>query len=169
MRKSVTWGLFLAWLANDAEEWFTMSRWSRTNAAKGGKPLPGPVWLRTEVSPAHSRVAISLMGLIVLTASAAGARTGGGSRFFQATLLGFGVHGVGHLALTVAHRGYTPGVATAPTVVIPFSLWAWRTLGRAGVRRDDAHTWLGSAVLLPTTLAAVHAVARAVTDRPDRP
>ncbi|ORV08573.1 HXXEE domain-containing protein [Mycobacterium celatum] len=56
----------------------------------------------------------------------------------QATLLGFGVHGVGHLALTAANRGYTPGVVTAPTVVIPFSLWACQSLARAGVRRHDA-------------------------------
>ncbi|NKY85041.1 HXXEE domain-containing protein [Nocardia veterana] len=158
----MTWGLFLAWLANDTEEWFTIPSWSRANAAANTSPV-GPVWLRQEVSPAHTRVAISLMGLLFLAASASGARTSGRSRLFQATLLGFGVHGVGHLALSAAHRGYTPGVATSPTVVIPFSLWAWRELGRAGVRRNDARTWLFSAALTVGALAGVHRAAHALT------
>ncbi|MEV5537225.1 HXXEE domain-containing protein [Saccharopolyspora shandongensis] len=162
MRKTVSWGLFLAWLANDVEEWFTMSPWSQANAAKNGEPLPGPVWLREGISPAHARVAISLMGLIVLAASARGAQTGGRSPFFQAALVGFGVHGVGHLALSAAYRGYTPGVATAPTVVIPYSLWAWRELGRAGVRRNDLRSWVGAVAMVPASLAAVHGGARAI-------
>ncbi|MEU0500116.1 HXXEE domain-containing protein [Nocardia sp. NPDC005998] len=163
MRKAVTWGLFLAWLANDTEEWFTMAPWSQQNAARTGKRQIGPVWLREPVTSAQSHVAISLMGAFVLAAAARGAATGGRSRFFQSTLVGFGVHGFGHLALSAAHRGYTPGVATAPTVVIPYSLWAWRELGRQGVRRNDARTWLGAAVLLPASLAAVHSAARALT------
>lgn len=84
------------------------------------------------------------MGLIVLAASARGAQTGGRSPFFQSALFGFGAHGFGHLALTALHRGYTPGVATAPTVVIPYSLWAWRELGRAGVRRDGSRACGGA-------------------------
>lgn len=143
-----------------------MSPWSKKNAAKqGGKPLPGPVWLRQEVSPAHARTAISLMGLIILTASARGAETGGESPLFQSALVGFGAHGAGHLALSAAYRGYTPGVLTAPTVVIPYSLWAWRELGKAGVRRNAARAWLGSAVLLPASLAAVHYGAHLLTGR----
>lgn len=163
MRKAVTWGLFLAWLANDTEEWFTMAPWSQKNATGTGKRPPGPAWLRKPVTSTQSRVAISLMGALVLAASARGAATGGRSSFFQSTLVGFGAHGFGHLALSAAHRGYTPGVATAPTVVIPFSLWAWRELGRQGVRRNDARTWLSAAVLLPASLAAVHSAARALT------
>ncbi|PFG94357.1 uncharacterized protein with HXXEE motif [Saccharopolyspora erythraea NRRL 2338] len=193
--KSVSWGLFLAWLANDVEEWFTMSSWSKRNAqrrraraatgedeaavngagsANGSEAAnPGaggatagsgvPVWLRQEVSEAHARTAIVLMGALILAASARGARTGGRSPFLQSTLFGFGVHGVGHLALTALHRGYTPGAATAPAIVLPYSLWAWRRLGRAGVRRDDTRTWVGGAALLPLTLGGVHGAAHLLT------
>ncbi|QUH00453.1 HXXEE domain-containing protein [Saccharopolyspora erythraea] len=193
MGNPVSWGLFLAWLANDVEEWFTMSSWSKRNAQRRGESAtvwegeaavdgagnaneseaanPGgtttgsgvPVWLRQEVSQAHARTAIVLMGAVILAASARGARTGGRSPFFQSALFGFGVHGVGHLALTALHRGYTPGVATAPTIVLPYSLWAWRRLGRAGVRRDDTRTWVSGAVMLPLTLGGVHGAAHLLT------
>jgi hypothetical protein len=35
--------------------------------------------------------------------------------------------------MSLLARGYTSGVATAPTVVIPFWLWATRALQQAGV------------------------------------
>ena len=166
MRKAATWGLFLAWLANDIEEWFTMSRWSKKNAENHrGRGLPGPAWLGQEMTPIQSRTAISMMGLLILAASARGARTGGESPFFQSALVGFGAHGVGHLALSAAYRGYTPGVLTAPAVVIPYSWWAWRELGRAGVPRNTARAWLGSAVLLPASLVTAHYLAHLLTDR----
>ncbi|MER7079561.1 Protein of unknown function with HXXEE motif-containing protein [Saccharopolyspora kobensis] len=157
VRRSVTLGLFLAWLANDAEEWFTMAPWTQAN------PDRTPPWMREPMSQEHARTAISLMGLVVLAASVRGARTGGRSPFFQSALFGFGAHGVGHLAATALHGGYTPGVATAPTVVIPYSLWAWRELGRAGVRRDDSRSWLSGVLMIPVSLAAVHGAARLIT------
>ena len=52
---------------------------------------------------------------------------------FQATLAGFGLHAVPHVASVAVTRGYTPGALTAPTVVAPFALWAWRRLRRAKV------------------------------------
>ncbi|GAB3656711.1 HXXEE domain-containing protein [Actinocorallia lasiicapitis] len=160
IKKSVTWGLLLAWAANDVEEWFTMASWSQRNA---GGNAPGPARLKREVSTAHARTAISLMGAVMLAATVDGVRTGGRSRFYQAALAAFGVHGLGHLALSVRQRGYTPGVATSPTVVIPFSLWAWHELGRAGVRRNPSTTLRDAALLLPATLAAVHTGAHLLT------
>ncbi|MGW5311287.1 HXXEE domain-containing protein [Nocardia thailandica] len=160
---TVAWGLLVAWLANDTEEWFTMAPWSRRVAADPDRAAAGPVWLRRPVSDEHAHTAIALMGGLVTAAAAAGAATGGRSRFFQAALVGFGAHGFGHLALSAAHRGYTPGVATAPTVVIPYALWAWRELGRAGVRHADAGTWLGAAALVPASLALTHLAAERLT------
>jgi hypothetical protein len=61
----------------------------------------------------------------VMTA-AAGARTGGRSAFYQAALAGFGWHTVTHLAQAAAVRAYPPGLVTAPLIVAPFSVWAWR-------------------------------------------
>lgn len=78
-------------------------------------------------------VAVGLVGVLVAAASWSGVRSGGRSRFFQTLLAGFGWHGVVHVASSVLHRGYTPGVVTALLVVIPYSWWAWRRLATAEV------------------------------------
>ena len=64
-------------------------------------------------------------------------------------LLGFGVHGFTHIAMALAARRYVTGVATAPTVVIPFWLWARRELARAGVRDDDRAAVLAAIAAQP--------------------
>lgn len=168
--KSVTLGLFAAWLAHDLEEWFTIGPWSRSHA----RPDWGPArwmrlrWLRTAVPDAEVHIGITLVGVLVAGAAIAGAGTRGRSRFFQAFLAGFGLHGFGHLALSAGVRGYTPGVATSPTVVIPYSVWAWRALGRAGVRPSAARSMVDvalAAILGPVALAGIYAIAAALTRR----
>jgi hypothetical protein len=98
-----TTGLFAAWLVHDLEELATMSASSRALA----KRLPD--WLP---------VAASVRGR---------------SAFYQNVLLGFGLHGLGHIGVSLLARGYTSGIATAPTDVVPFWLWASRELQQAGV------------------------------------
>jgi Protein of unknown function with HXXEE motif len=75
---------------------------------------------------------IATIGLIIAATAVRGYRTQGRSAFYQNTLLAFGLHGLGHLALSLLTRGYTSGVATAPMVVV-FWLWATRALQQAGV------------------------------------
>ncbi len=168
--KSVTLGLFAAWLANDLEEWFTIGPWSRRHARPDWSAArwTGLKWLRTGVSDAEVHAGITIIGALVASAAIIGARTGGRSRFFQASLAAFGLHGFGHLALSATFRGYTPGVATSPTVVIPYSAWAWRALGRAGVRRSPARAIVDAAIaaiLLPLVIAGVYATAGILTRR----
>lgn len=166
LSRKVTWGLLLAWTVHDAEEGFTMARWSQRNARRAGGRLPAFGPFRTGLSPAHVRTAISAMGVIVAAASADGARSGGRSRLFQAGLMGFGLHAFGHLAASAGLRGYTPGVVTAPVIVLPFSLWAWRELGAAGVRRDTGATIRDAAVVIPASLAAAHLAGGRLTAHP---
>jgi hypothetical protein len=168
--KAVTLGLFAAWLAHDLEEWFTIGPWSRRHARPDRRwaRWTGLRWLRTGVSDAHVHVGITLVGILVATAAIAGSGTGGRSRFFQGVLAAFGLHGFGHLALSAAFRGYTPGVATSPTVVIPYSVWAWRALGRADVRRGAALSMVDAAIaamLAPVVVAGIHTIAGALTRR----
>ncbi|MFI7640257.1 HXXEE domain-containing protein [Nonomuraea sp. NPDC049400] len=152
---TVTWGLLVAWAVHDAEELATIAGWAR----KARERWP---WV-PEVSQGHVNVAIGLMGGVVAGASALGARTGGRSPVFQAALLGFGAHGVVHLGQAAVARGYTPGVVTAPLVVIPFSVWAWRRLRAAGVPvRTGASGWAGPAAF-PLVVGGVHALAHALT------
>ena len=94
------------------------------------------------------------MGSFVGVAAARGARTDGASPLFQATLAGFGVHAVPHVASAVVTRGYTPGVLTAPTVVAPFAVWARSQLGQAEV--PVAPVPPAAALLGPAAIAAAH-------------
>ncbi|MBW4720200.1 HXXEE domain-containing protein [Saccharothrix obliqua] len=146
--KNVTWGLLAAWVVHDLEELLTMPGWTRRH----------PVVPTT--TPAQAAIAIGAVGAVVAAASAAGARTGGRSPFFQSVLTGFGLHSITHLAATAAHRGYTPGVATTPIVVIPFSAWALRRLRRAGVAGNPSPSAL---LWFPITVGAAHGLARLAT------
>ncbi|MFG2559593.1 HXXEE domain-containing protein [Streptomyces sp. NPDC048496] len=93
-------------------------------------------------------------------ASADGARSGGRSPFFRTVLVGFGLHGIVHMAQALAYRGYTPGVATAPTVVIPYSLWAVRRLKAAGIESGGVGAAAATLAFLPVAVAGAHGLAR---------
>jgi hypothetical protein len=166
--RQVTWGLLGAWAVHDLEELATMAPSSRRIVARLRSRYPqvrDGVWERLEVSPAHVAVAIGLMGTVMATAAAAGARSGGRSRFYQAVLAGFGWHAVGHLAQAAAVGGYAPGVVTAPVVVAPFSVWAWRRLRAAGIPAELGRSSVWAMVLLPVTLGAAHLAAHRLTRR----
>ncbi|OQS14780.1 hypothetical protein B0T36_11915 [Nocardia donostiensis] len=165
--KTVALGLFGAWLVNDAEEWFTMGPWSRNRAEGGAKPgwLPVPPWLRRGVSDEHAHIAIGLVGVVMAAAAADGVRTDGRSPFFQSVVTAFGLHGFAHLALSAAARGYTPGVVTAPTVVIPYYWWARRELGRAGIRRDDRGLTVSAVASTAAVLGMAHGAAALLSRR----
>jgi hypothetical protein len=57
----------------------------------------------------------------------------GRSAFYQNALLGFGLHSLGHIGVSQLTHGYTSGVATSPTIVVPFWLWATQVLDQGGV------------------------------------
>src|SRR5690242_9568327 len=102
-----TAGLFFAWLGHDAEEFFTMQETSRKSMAGLTVSLPVPAeWRENGLPQRHLAVGMSTMGLLVAAASADGYRTGGRSAFYQNVLFGFGLHGIGHVGLAVALRGY---------------------------------------------------------------
>ncbi|WP_320779716.1 HXXEE domain-containing protein [Streptomyces sp. CRN 30] len=160
---AVTWGLLAAFAVHDLEELATMPAWAATQVDRlrdSFPKVPERVWSAMSVSPGHTATAIGLMGLVVGAASADGARTGGQSPFFQTVLAGFGLHAVTHVAQSAVLRRYTPGVITAPLVVAPFSLWAWRELRRGGVLREvDTRNVVSSAMMFPLGILGVHAAA----------
>jgi hypothetical protein len=141
-----------AWIVHDLEELATMPSWSH-NA-----DLPAPLQKVLPMSRAEAATAIGITGLAMAAASAAGAATGGRSKFFQASLAGFGLHAGTHIAQSVLLRRYTPGLVTTPLVVIPFSLWAWRRLKQADVpiAKSDPRLNLALAAVVPLS----HAIAR---------
>ncbi|MFC4119320.1 HXXEE domain-containing protein [Nonomuraea zeae] len=159
----MTWGLLAAWAIHDTEELATMAGWAHRARPRLESRFPQVPWERLEVSQRHVNVAIGLMGVVMAGASALGARTGGRSPVFQAALAGFGLHGAAHLAQAAATRGYTPGVVTAPVVVIPFSVWAWRRLRSAGVPVSSGRSGWAAVAAFPVVLGGVHALAHALT------
>jgi hypothetical protein len=159
--------LFAAWACHDLEELFTMRETSRAVAARmpDWVPIPDEV-RRGGLSQRHVNVAISLMGAYVAGVSAVGVRSRGRSRLFRGALVAFGLHGFGHIGVTAALRQYTTGVATSPTIVIPYWLWARRALAGEGLsdREGTAPSAVAGILLIPT----VHVVTRLLLSRTRR-
>jgi hypothetical protein len=129
-----TTGLFAAWLAHDLEELATMSDNSRILVTRLPSSLPVPASVRDHgFTDRYVASGIAAVGLVIAAAAVRGYRTHGRSAFYQNVLLGFGLHGLGHLGMSLLTRGYTSGVDTSPVIVIPFWLWATSTLNQAGV------------------------------------
>jgi hypothetical protein len=143
MRKAVTYGLFAAWALHDLEEIVGTAYWSERVVPKLRRRhpwIPDRAWSTISVDRVGMAKAVSLMAVAVAAATIEGERTGGRSRLFQAAVAGFGLHGLSHLAGSALARDYTPGVLTAPVLIIPYAVWARRALGRAGVWRPMSHT-----------------------------
>jgi hypothetical protein len=160
----ISLGLFAAWASHDLEELFTMRETSRAVAARMPDWVAIPDDVRQHgLSQQHVNLGMSLMGAYVAGVSAVGVRSRARSRLFRGGLLAFGLHGFGHMGVTAALRQYTSGVATSPTIVIPYWLWARRALAREGLPdRDGTAPWAAASILLIPT---VHVVTRLLLGR----
>lgn len=157
-----TAGLFAAWMAHDLEELATMSDTSRTLLTRLPDWMPLPASVRHHgLTARYVATAIPAVGLVVAAATVRGDRTQGRSAFYQNALLGFGLHGLGHIGMSLLARGYTSGVATAPTIVVPFWLWAIRALQQAGV--PNRRSLPAAMALVAGSLAGGHLAAYLVT------
>ena len=156
-----TAGLFVAWMVHDLEELATMSDTSRTLVQQLPDWMPVPDSIRQQgLTTRYLATGIATIGLIVAAAAVRGYRTQGRSAFYQNTLLAFGLHGLGHLAVSLLTRGYTSGVATAPLVLL-FWLWATRALEEAGV--PNRRSLPAAIALLAGSLAVGHFTAYLLT------
>jgi hypothetical protein len=163
---AVTWGLLAAWAVHDTEELLTMGGWldrARPRLRRRFPWVPEKVWDQMRVTPAQAAIAIGAVGLVVAAAAADGARTGGRSQFYQAALVGFGLHTGGHLAQSVITGGYTPGVVTAPIVAAPFSIWALGRLRKAGLPIDTGGSPAKAVLFAGGVILAAQGFARVLT------
>jgi hypothetical protein len=166
---AATWGLLVAWAVHDAEELAASRGWAERARPRLERRLPGvspAVWDRLAAADDQLAVAVALMGTFVAAGALDGARTGGRGRFYQAALTAFGVHAFGHLAASAVVGGYTPGVLTAPTVVLPFTWWARRALRRAGVPQPPVTP--AALALIPVSIGAARVGAAALLRLRDR-
>ena len=158
-----TGGLFFSWLAHDLEELATMPGW--THPVFDTIPFLPEDIRRHGCSRRHVRLGIGLMGVLMAAASIEGYRTRGRSSFYQAVLYGYGMHTFSHLAAAALARRYTPGVVTALPVVLPFWIFAKRTLRAHGVE-VRSYPWVIPA--FPVVVGSTHGIAYMVTRRLSR-
>jgi hypothetical protein len=158
-----TAGLFTAWLAHDLEELATMSDNARALVTRLPGWLPVPPSVRDHgFTSRYVATGVAAVGLVVAAAAVRGYRTQGRSAFYQNALLGFGLHGLGHIGMSLLTGSYVSGVATTPLVVLPFWLWATRTLNQADVpNRRNVPTAIA---LAAGSIAGGHLVASLLTN-----
>ncbi|MFL1897796.1 HXXEE domain-containing protein [Streptomyces tauricus] len=151
----VSVGLFVTWAVSDLEEVWTMSRTSKVVLRTLPSAVPIPEPLRREgISQRHVVSGIGVAATVMAAAMVQGVRSEGRSPVFRGALLGFGLHGFGHLAMAAAARQYVSGVVTAPTMVIPYWLWARNALAKAGIRDIDGTAVAVAAAGMPMLLGA---------------
>lgn len=168
MTPVVTWGLLVAWVVHDAEEFLAVPWWSAQlpGLQERHPRVPLRVWRLIAPGRVEAGVAIGVIGVVMTMAVIRGAGTAGRSEFFQVMLLGFGWHVLTHLAFSVLARGYTPGVVTAVLVAAPFSWWAWHRLGQAGLTEAvTASEVVLVLALLPLVLGGARGIGRLVESR----
>ena len=160
--------LLAAWAVNDVEELLTIREDSAALLARAPRWFPLPEDLRAHgLTQRHVNAGIVAMDGLIAAASADGVRSRGQSVLFQSALLGFGLHGFGHLAQAAAARRWTTGARTTPTVVIPYWLWASHRLRRRGID-PTAHISWPLVVFTPLVMAAIHAGTAAALAAADR-
>jgi hypothetical protein len=171
LRRSVVLTFPLAFAAHDLEEVFAAAPWSKQAAdrvAKRHAVLALAVSRNAlPISRKEMAVAVGVVTLACAGVTAVSLRNIDGElRSLQAALAAFSAHSLSHVAASIVLRGYTPGVATVPLVILPYSLWAWPRLRRAGVVTTRAEAVgaarTGIAFALPVALLG-HVVARALT------
>lgn len=155
--------LLAAWLVNDAEEWFAMGPWSVKHADQVRKlPVHLP-WPDEGMSDRQAHLAIGMVGVGVLAATAAGVATAGKSSFYRSASLAFGSHSLAHIGQSLIFRDYTPGVFTGACVVLPYWVWMEARRKRSSRPRYSRGEKLGAAALLaslPLIVAAALPLSR---------
>jgi hypothetical protein len=157
-----TTGLFAAWLVHDIEELATMTNNSRVLLTRLPGWLPVPASVRAHgFTNRYVATAIPAVGLVVAAAAVRGYRTQGHSALYQNALLGFGLHGLGHIGMSAVTGRYVSGAATSPVIVLPFWLWATRALNQGGV--PNRRTVPAAVALAAGSIAVGHLVASVLT------
>lgn len=163
---TVYWFLPAAFALHDTEEMLTMPAWVARNRTAVASVLDrlgldrGLLDVLPD-TPAKAGLAIGFV-LVLFLGVTAGVSRHPESPFWRSTYAGllgaFFLHGFTHLFTAFAFGGYTPGVASAPVIVLPVSLWIYRQLLERKVldRRTAIFAALaGLALFVPGTLLAL--------------
>ena len=135
-RWTVPLSLALSFLANDGEELLTIvpslpETLDRVSERTAGRvPIPG---LLRDIDQTHINVGVAMMGALCAAAVADGVRSRGRGALYQDFQWVFGLHGLSHIGASLVTKGYTTGVLSSPTVVLPQFAYVMRALVLAQV------------------------------------
>lgn len=174
-RRAVVLTFPVAFALHDLEELLTAEAWGRGAPERARSRLP---WLPARaadslaVTTPQMTIAVGVVAVgVAVTTALAWRRLDDDLGPLPAALTAYTAHGASHLLQSAVLREYTPGVATVPVVIAPYSIWAWRALREAGLRRDRSRrrrdTAAGGVAALGLALTG-HVVGRLVTRRAPR-
>jgi hypothetical protein len=154
LRRAVALSFPVAFALHDLEELLTAGRWGRTAPERIRRRFPrAPARLveMAAVTTPQMVVAVGVVGAgVAVTTGSALRDLDGELALLPAALAAYTAHGATHVLQSVVLRSYTPGVATVPLVIAPYSVWAWQALRRVGLTVDRAqmrrHATVGSAL-----------------------
>jgi hypothetical protein len=155
------WAAPVVFLIHDGEEMATIVPWLQAHRAQ----LPALVQPLTAVTTQQFTLAVGVLFVGVLLAATHGAmRARRGLRSIPFLLIAGALvgNGVTHLMQAVYFREYTPGLATAVLLVLPYGLFLGRALQSSGLIKRN--TWLrvialGAIIQIPIVVALLFAVA----------
>lgn len=168
--KWLCWLLPPVFLAHDLEEIVMLAPWlarhrSRLAELATKNRLARRLVASIDLTPAQFSLAV-IFELVIILAATLWAffeiRPGAGFYFFLILLGAMFLHVFTHLAQPILFRGYTPGLVTAVSLVLPVSLYLYRRFFQAGLINWTTIAWtvpLGGVILLPVILTG-HALGR---------
>lgn len=132
---AVLWLLFISWVFHDLEELFLFAKFDYNQDNKielASKKIPILKQLSKNIATDQKEIniAISIMGFLILTASAAGYfdPKGIGFLIYEVFLGGYFLHTFTHIGQSIVFRKYTPGVISAVLSVFPVSTFIYYKL-----------------------------------------
>lgn len=138
------WAAPVVFAVHDGEELLTIVPWLRAHRAV----LPGIMQPLAELTTSQLALAMAVLfaGLVVAAVHGARrARRGARSILFLLLAGALVGNGLTHVGQALVFRGYTPGLATALLVVLPYGLALGRRLTSA--RLLSAVAWIGFVAL----------------------
>ncbi len=127
--------LAASFIANDGEELLTYVSSVQESLDRLPPEAAAPEWARN-IDQRHINVGIAIMGGLTAAAVADGIRTRGKGWLYQDWQWAFGLHGFGHILMSLVARRYVSGVISSPLVVIPQLAYAVHTLRKSGVPQN---------------------------------
>ena len=166
---ALVWVLPIVFLIHDVEEILVMPRWIRINQARlAGRNWSYRLLMRTAcVSRPKFVVAVAFIFALVVTVtlmSISSLHQGGHLDMFTVAVTMLLINAFTHISYSLIVRGYTPGVATAVFVLLPYCSYTLHLLAVSGQGSLAAggHVIGLAAIALCVVVVAAHFFARII-------